>query len=662
MPTDDDIKKKAKELEDKVARKRGNANGAGTTAIAAKQPLHDWDSPDWSILDDRRGELPDFPLDCLPVSIRAWVKRAARGAGVTAAHVAVPALGITSSLVGTARRIKATRSWIEPMSCWAAVVGPSGSGKTPGIDAIKRTLDQIERNNCSEVAALQDKHETKAEAARAARAQWKKKIEDATEVGGPTPEMPATARDPGKFVAPRLHVSDGTIERFGELLQARPQGILRLMDELSAMFTNMSRYSGGQDNEFWLEAWNGGAYVVERIGRALHIDHLLIGVVGGMQPDKLAQSFEGPADGMYARLLFAWPPEADYKSLSDDALEIDTELQNALKRLNGAAEFVDGKVVDRPITLSDEARAEFEQYRKRVHAQKQGYDGREREWLAKAQAHALRLAGTLCLLDWAWGLSPSPPTEVDRGYMKSAVRLVQDYFWPHARAALRQIGLSDRHINARRVLRWIKANRRPGQDISREDIRRDALGQRLDAERISELLAAIARAGWVREQEGPKSGPQGGRPAHRWEANPILWTSAAQTGEEVSAVSAVSATGNENGIESEKEAASKAKPLSRLSNGKKGNFSSASGGYSDSTAETAETAETSPKAVRTEKHQPGNGKGAPESGHVCEHCGLLGSPSLGRVDEYTLGDDSKVKLHLRCTEIWLDKEDAGLHL
>jgi hypothetical protein len=29
------------------------------------QSLHSWDAPDWSILDDRRGELPDFPLDCL---------------------------------------------------------------------------------------------------------------------------------------------------------------------------------------------------------------------------------------------------------------------------------------------------------------------------------------------------------------------------------------------------------------------------------------------------------------------------------------------------------------------------------------------------------------------------------------------------------------------
>src|SRR6516225_6034144 len=79
----------AAEIEKDRARKQGKS---------AAEPLHDWDAPDWSILDDRRGELPDFPLACLPAPVRAWVKRAADGAGVTVAHVAVPALGIASSL------------------------------------------------------------------------------------------------------------------------------------------------------------------------------------------------------------------------------------------------------------------------------------------------------------------------------------------------------------------------------------------------------------------------------------------------------------------------------------------------------------------------------------------------------------------------------------
>ena len=64
----------------------------------------------------------------------------------------------------------------------------------------------------------------------------------------------AAAADPGPFVAPRLYVSNVTIERLAVLLQARPQGMLMLSDELAGLFLNMSRYSGGQDNEFWLEA------------------------------------------------------------------------------------------------------------------------------------------------------------------------------------------------------------------------------------------------------------------------------------------------------------------------------------------------------------------------------------------------------------------------
>jgi hypothetical protein len=39
------------------------------------------DDPDWSILDDRRGDLPDFPIDTLPAQCELWIKRAAHGAG-----------------------------------------------------------------------------------------------------------------------------------------------------------------------------------------------------------------------------------------------------------------------------------------------------------------------------------------------------------------------------------------------------------------------------------------------------------------------------------------------------------------------------------------------------------------------------------------------------
>src|ERR1043165_519949 len=56
-------------------------------------------------------------------------------------------------------------------------------------------------------------------------------------------------------------------------------------------------------------------------------------------------------------------------------------------------------------------------------------------------------------------LSPPEPAAIDALQMAAAVRLWVDYFWPHSRAALRQIGLTERHATARRTLRWIEAKR-----------------------------------------------------------------------------------------------------------------------------------------------------------------------------------------------------------
>jgi hypothetical protein len=118
----------------------------------------------------------------------------------------------------------------------------------------------------------------------------------------------------------------------------------------------------------------------------------------------------------------------------------------------------DGKLITSSVPLSSAARDSFERFREFAHQEKFALDGREREWWAKAQAQVLRLAGTLAYMDWARRRAGQPvllqePNEIHESFVDGAVRLVRDYFWPHSRAALRQIGLSERHADARRVLR-----------------------------------------------------------------------------------------------------------------------------------------------------------------------------------------------------------------
>jgi hypothetical protein len=495
----------------------------GTRGAARAEDAHTWDNPDISLIDDRRGDLPEFPIEALPLNCQDWLRRAAHGAGVTPDHVAVPLLGVISSLIGTARRARASRSWSEPMTTWTTLVGFSGTGKTPGINVMKNALSVVVRNRGHEIDELRRQHETAVETAKAAHRQWKDKVSEALESGGKPPIKPVDADEPGPFVAPQLYVSDATIERLGMLLTARPQGMLLLADELAGLFSNMSRYSGGQDNEFWLECWNGSAYVIERMNRPpLRVPHLLIGISGGIQPDKLEESFAGAADGMYARFLFSWPVEAPYRPLTDAVSEVEPEILNALERLSrlGGSKTID--FAPGYVPLSAAARAEFEGFRKRISDGKELVYGRERDWWSKMSGHALRLAGVLAFLDWSMG-GPSPePTEIKEEFMKNAVLLINGYFYPHSRAALRQIGLSDCDADARRVLHWLKASGLA--QASREDIRRDALGQRINAGATQGLIDRLVASGWLRLLPGKPKSPEGGRPAKLWEVNPVLWS------------------------------------------------------------------------------------------------------------------------------------------
>jgi hypothetical protein len=413
---------------------------------------------------------------------------------------------------------------------WAAIVGLSGTGKTPGINVAKRALAEVERARRASIDEKRRHHEAKREAAKLARKQWETKLKEAAEGnvvslgqyrGAKAAEpMPAEAEIPGPFIVPRLFVTDSTIERLAELTKARPSGALMIVDELAALFLNMSRYSGGSDREFWLQAWNGDPYRVERMGReAVDLDHLLVGVIGGLQPDKLSRSFQGDHDGLYARILFAWPPEPSYRPLSDAVDELDPEIFNALKRLVDLdpGQSQDGGFAPRAIPLTDSARRELEDFRHYVHLLQQGLDGRERDWVAKMPAHVLRLALTLWLLDYGF-CGGAEPTEIDDFFMMAAIVLVRGYFLPHARAALRQIGLSERRANERRVLRWIRANRR--DEISIMDIRRDCLAQSLDKEQTLAVIQALEKAGWLRETT-VETGARG-KPARRWSVNPKL--------------------------------------------------------------------------------------------------------------------------------------------
>ncbi len=474
---------------------------------------HSWMSPDESLLEDRRGELPEFPRDVFPPSLAEWLLRASHGAGVRIDHIAIPMLGVVSSLIGKARRVQASSSWVEPTTLWSCIVGQSGDRKTPGLRVILRALDRIEEENSPQLRAAEQAHRMRAEKAKAVLKAWRKACHEALEAkpARDPPPMPIDAVDPGNFIHPSLYVQDSTIQRLAKLCEVRPRGMLQIRDELAGLFAGMGRQADARG--FYLECWNGEKHIVERVDnkRSLTVPNLLVGITGGFQPDKLARAFAGDEDGMYARFLFGWPMTPPYVPLDDAISEVDPVVKALLTKLIRLPdEDADGHFAPRTILLSAAARKQFEAYRIWVDRLKRGLDGREQQWFVKSETHVLRLAGTLTYLSWASrddrsdsGLdrisAGMEPDQVSESCMAAATRLIAEYFWPHARATLRQIGLTDRHSDLRRVLRWIKANRR--QDVSLMDIRRDALSGSRDAEQTRDLIDRLVKAGWLRSDE-----------------------------------------------------------------------------------------------------------------------------------------------------------------
>src|SRR5262249_7980349 len=159
------------------------------------------------------------------------------------------------------------------------------------------------------------------------------------------------------------------------------------------------------------------------------------------------------------------PSDPDYRPLSNEISEIEPELINALGKLVRLGDLNnDGAFASRTIPLSRESVQLFEQFRQFLHSEKDNLDGREREWWAKGPTQVLRIGGPLAFLSWAWSECEPEPSQVDAKFIEAAIAIWRDYFWPHSRAALRQIGVNRNHSHRRRALRWLIKNKK--EDVS----------------------------------------------------------------------------------------------------------------------------------------------------------------------------------------------------
>ena len=484
-------------------------------------------APSWAAPDPRllRAELPpapELPLrDVLGPRLAQWVADAAEAKGAPADYVFAALLAVAGATIGNARWAAIWQGWAEPPVIWAMCIGLPSAGKSPAIDATLQTLRKAERP-LREAAKAQRKEWTeKAELAKLAESTWKEAAKAAIKAGETPPDRP-TGCDAGPPPhIPRLVVNDGTIERLGAILAQQPRGTLQMRDELAGWLEGMARYSGGgSDRSFWLEAFGGRGFTVERLTReSLTIDRLTIGVLGGIQPDRLKSLlFKSDDDGLLARFIPVWPEPAPVRR--PQAWADETAMETALARLV-TLELVtdeDGGTRPRFIPFTDDARDLMDDFRQAVRGWESEAEGLMLSFIGKLPGLAARLALVLGYLDFA-GEGAGEPHEIGVSEFGRAAHLVEAYFLPMARRAYADASMPKAERAARRLVAIIREN--GWQSFTSRDVLRLERADFGTAAELNPALAMLEESDCIFAVNAPAK-PKGGRPQRRFSVNPAI--------------------------------------------------------------------------------------------------------------------------------------------
>ena len=483
-------------------------------ALAPEMTERDlWPEPDMSVLRQHRRPPPNLPIEIFGPAWRPWIITTAEAAACPSDYVAAPLLASASALIGHARWAQATPGWAEPPHLWVGAVGDSGNGKTPGADCLMRdVLPEIENRMIADFPDRLREWRASVELGKAADQHWKDEVRAAQKRGAPAPLPPVATSGP-EPQSPRLRQNDVTIERVATLLAtAAPKGLLIVRDELAGWIEGMSAYNPA-GRGFWVEAYGGRPYRVERVKHPepISIPRLAVAVYGSTQPDKLAQLMRGADDGLLARILWIWPDPIPFRlGKRAPGAQWATSALDRLREL----ELQPGNPPP-PITvpLTDEARMMIEAFGSEMQQCQANSGGLLRSAIGKARGQALRLALILELLWWCGedGIAP-PPVQISARAFAAAASLMADYFLPMAERVYGDAAATERERGAATLARWI-AKDRPAELHVRHLQRAVRLPGLGTAEQIRGAADALVEADWLRPPApAASSGSVGGLP------------------------------------------------------------------------------------------------------------------------------------------------------
>lgn len=444
-----------------------------------------------------------FPTDCLPDAVGRFVAATSDAIQIDPAFIAVPALPVLASAIGTTREVELKHGWCEPSVLWSCTIARSGTCKSPAMEAALKPLADAEHEAQLENQAAASEHEIAVLHHEKAMLEWRK-----GKGGGDPPQKPT---EPAHT---RYIVSDVTIEALAPLLKRNERGLLSARDELSGWFRGFDRYSKGKggDSAGWLEVYRAGRLSVDRrTSGTIYIPRAAVSVTGTIQPGIFAAAMAGEhmESGLAARLLVARPPTQPKKfSQRFVSAHITIAYAETIRTLLKIPHIDDGRGPE-PLRmpLAVDARSEWAAWYDR-HAM------RQHEAAEDAQAAALaKIEGAAARFALIFALVADPyANEVSADAIHRGCTLA-DWFSDEADRVYARLWESDVERDVRRLEEWIDRNE---GGVTIRDVTHGLRQFKGKPEEAEAALGALVDAGRLRRVQS--SGP--GRPTERYERVP----------------------------------------------------------------------------------------------------------------------------------------------
>jgi hypothetical protein len=351
--------------------------------------------------------------------------------------------------------------------------------------------------------------------------------------GAVPPHRPSDTQEIERPPRPRILAMDTSTEELQRMLADNPRGLLCVRDELAGWLGGFDRYGGhGADRTFYLETWNGGVYVCDRVRYhdvPLRIEHASLAIIGGIVPDRLREVLADADDGLTARLIYIWPDPPPITPLSDrgdaDAGRRRDVLISAGRRLRALVmgADVDGTPAPRALRLQEDGRALFDELRRDAMTRTREASGLVAGWYGKNPGRALRLALVYELLTWA-ARGEAEPVAVSADAVARAGGFL-DYAAGMLDRVTAGLAITCAEADAARIARHLLAmcdvppTGKPALLNERALYQTARCAWARESRRRAAALAVLEQAGWIRRP----SADGRGRPRGDWVVSPRLW-------------------------------------------------------------------------------------------------------------------------------------------